>query len=112
MAVRPVDLQQVLVQLPEVGRDAATQQQQPAAAQQLLANEEAKRRQENAETVKQFDETGMAAVHERGQREDQEDASGDEQQAQGQAETDEESQAVAAARAAQARLGRHIDIQA
>jgi len=110
MAVRPVDLQQVMVKLPDIGRDAASQQQQPVAVQHILADEDAKRRQERAETVQQFDEAGMAAVHERDARENHENASANEQHDESQAETDEGAQAVAA-QAAQTRLGRHIDIQ-
>jgi hypothetical protein len=114
MAIRPVDLQQVLTKLPDIGRDSATQQQQPLAAQHLLASEDAKRRQERAETVKSFeDEAGLAAVHERqqgGQQPHQESDS--EEQAQAEPGDSPEGEAVAAARAAQARLGRHIDLQA
>jgi hypothetical protein len=109
MAIRPVDLQQAIVKAPDVTRDA-TVQQQAATAQQAHMAHETKRQADRAETVAQFEEAGAVLIRER-------QARGGEQQDQQQQEQDEpegeaSAEEAAAKAAAQAKLGRHVDLQA
>ena len=109
MALRPVDVQQVLAKLPDAMRDSATQQAQPAAAQQALAGDEARRHEQLAQTVHGFDESGMAAVHERNGQASQEQA--DDQERREDEQGDQAGAQAPGSRAPQVRLGRHIDLQ-
>lgn len=109
MAIRPVDLQQTIMKSPDVTRDVSAQQQ-AATAQQAQIAEHTKRQAQAAETVAQFEEAGAVMIRERQSRGDQQDA---EQQAKQQPEAEAEAEAeTPAAKAAAARLGRHIDLQA
>ncbi|HEX6511112.1 MAG TPA: hypothetical protein VF157_02355, partial [Chloroflexota bacterium] len=61
MAIRPVDLQQVVMKSPDVTRDVAVQQQ-IAASQQTQTAEHTRRRAEQAETVQQMEEEAGAVL--------------------------------------------------
>ena len=108
MAIRPVDLQQVMVKGPDVTHDAAAQSQ-AATAQQAQTERTAKRQAEQAETVQQFEEAGAVLVRERqagaGQQGQQEASSKREPDADG-------AEAGTPKGTVQTRLGRHIDMSA
>jgi len=115
MALRPIDLQQVMVKSVDVTREASQQQQLAAAAQQNLAAQLKTRDAQKTEQVQDFDEVGAAAVHERQPRSGREDEPGDESSR----ETETEDEAVAANATAAAlrglprpKVGRHVDVQA
>ena len=110
MAIRPVDLQQTIIKTQDVTRDVSSQQQ-AGVAQQAHTAAASKRQAEKAETVQHLeDEASAALVRERqargGQQHDEQDG-----QPPREGET-EEDEALTKAAAAQARLGRHIDLHA
>jgi len=113
MAMRPLDLQQVVVKSLDVARETVQQQQLAAAAQDTLAAQQHKRSQLKTETVQQFEEAGAAAIHERGAR------SGDSRQQPDTEEAEEPDQDVMVQQQVNAknglarpRVGRHVDMQA
>ncbi|HLG74334.1 MAG TPA: hypothetical protein VK009_28280 [Chloroflexota bacterium] len=111
MAIRPVDLQQTIMKAPDVTRDVSVQQQS-ASAQQAHMAQDTKRQAERAETVAQFDEEAAAVlVRERDAGEGQQQSQQRKQKQEGEADPIAE-EAAAKAAAAQARVGRHIDLQA
>ena len=109
MALRPVDLQQVVMKAPDASRDPAAQNA-AASAHQAQTAQHANKRAQQAETVQQFEEAGAILIRDRdsGNRQQQEDA--EEQQAEAESFADEPNQMTG--NAPQARLGRHIDLQA
>ena len=114
MAVRPVDLQQVVVKVTDVVRDASVQQQQLASSQQVTI-EQGRRHAQRAETVQSFDEAGAAAIHERDPRSGHQTP--DDEQGEEAAEFAEETPVLSLAlgrsgKAARPRVGRHVDLQA
>jgi len=115
MAIRPVDLQQVVVKSLDVTRDTAAQQQAAAAAQQNLAESLKKKALERAETVSEPEEFGAAAVHDRGAR-SQQQAEDEEAEAEQQDPMEHAPINQQAANKVQAmyrpRVGRHVDVQA
>jgi hypothetical protein len=111
MAIRPVDLQQTIMKAPDVTRDVSSQQQ-GALAQQAHTAHDTKRQAERAETVAQFeDEAAAVLVRERDARDHQQQEQRKKNQQEGEADPLAEDAAAQAA-AAQARLGRHIDLSA
>ena len=114
MAIRPSDLQQVVVKSLDVTRDTAAQQQGVVASQQTLAEQLKRKALERTETVQQFDEdAGAAAVHERDSRRQQHQEQESQARRQKPAIPDETKQEAAAkATVAQPRVGRHVDLQA
>ncbi|HLQ33709.1 MAG TPA: hypothetical protein VK457_13565 [Chloroflexota bacterium] len=110
MAIRPVDLQQVVVKSLDVTRDTAAQQQ-AAGTQQAQTTEQANRRAHQAETVNEFDEAGAVLIRERQARGQQGEQREDEEQEQAEEEATVDGTSGKGA-APQVRLGRHIDLQA
>jgi len=113
MAMRPIDLQQVVVKSVDVARETVQQQQLAAAAQDTLVAQQHKRSQLKTETVQQFEEAGAAAIHERGAR------SGDswqepdpEEPADPQEDSVPQQQFNAKNGLPRPRVGRHVDVQA
>jgi hypothetical protein len=107
MAIRPVDLQQVVMKSPDVTRDASVQQQ-AATAQQAHTTELAKRQAQQAETVQQFEEAGAVLIREREARQDQRQRSR-KKEAEAEELAEEE---VNPKSGSPARLGRHVDLSA
>ena len=110
MAIRPVDLQQALMKSPDVTRDASVQQQATVAHQAHTA-EHTKRQAERAETVAQFDEADAVLIRERQARGGQQGEEQPKDKQDGEADPAAEDAAAKAA-VAQARIGRHVDLQA
>jgi hypothetical protein len=109
VAIRPVDLQQVVMKSPDVTRDTAAQQQ-AATTLQAQATEVTKRQAQQAETVQQFEEAGAVLIRDRqsrgGQQEQQLEDSAKEQADTAAGEKDTPKGA------APTRLGRHVDLNA
>ncbi len=110
MAVRPVDLQQVVVKAPEVTRNEASQERQGTIAQQALAGEVAKAQDERRERVQQFEQAEGTLIRER-------EARSGGRQAEARSEEDAEDAETAGDQpvpqgARRPALGRHIDIRA
>lgn len=113
MAIRPIDLQQVVLKSVDVARDQGAAQQQAAAAQQSLASDLSKRQDEKAETVQQFDEAGQAAIHDRGDRSAHSYQESEPQQGEaGDEDPVAQQQQAANTGLPRPRVGRHIDVQA
>ena len=115
MAVRPIDIQQVMVKSVDVTREASQQQQLVAAAQENLAAQLKTRDAQKTETVQDFDEVGAAAVHDRRPRSGRDDQPGDESGAE--TEQDDAAASVDLAQASlrglpRPKVGRHVDVQA
>ena len=108
MAIRPVDLQQVVMKSPDVTRDVSVQQQ-AATAQQAHTAELTKRQAQQAETVQQFEEAGAVLIREREAGKDQRQQSR-KKDPEAEAETAEDD--VNPKAATPARLGRHVDLSA
>ena len=113
MALRPIDLQQVMVKSVDVTRETVQQQQLAAATQENLAAQLKTRHAQKTETVQDFEEVGAAAIHERGPR-----SGGDGQAFDDEAgEQEQDAPPLAPAQAAlrglpRPRVGRHVDVQA
>ena len=109
MAIRPVDLQQVVVKASDVTRDASGQQI-AAAAQQTETAQQTNRHAQQAETVQDFEEAGAILIRDRQSRGQNDQEAEDEEQA----PEDESSEGSNQGKGAppQLRLGRHIDLQA
>jgi hypothetical protein len=116
MAIRPVDLQQVVAKSVDVTRDTAAQQQGAIAAQQTLAEQLKKRAIERTETVSQFDEeAATASVHERRERQRQQQDDPDRREGRGQEGPEPQApinQQNASKAVLQPRVGRHVDMSA
>ena len=116
MALRPVDLQQVMVKSVDVTRETAQQQQSAAAVQEGLATELKARQEQKTETVQDFEEVGAAAVHERGPRSEQ-DQQADRRPAAEEQHDEDEGASLSATDAVlralpRPKVGRHVDVQA
>lgn len=109
MAIRPVDLQQVVMKSPDVTHDASAQLQ-AATTQQAHTAELAKRQAQQAETVQQFEEASAVLIREREAGKDQRQQSR-KKDAEGEADASGEDD-VNPKPGSLARLGRHIDLSA
>lgn len=109
MAIRPVDLQQVVMKTPDVTRDTAAQQQ-AATVQQAQTAEVTKRQAQQAETVTQFEEAGAVLIRERegGRRGQERRPANDKDEAGASAENDD----AVPQNTTTGRLGRHVDLSA
>ncbi len=110
MAIRPVDLQQVVVRATDVGRDSATPQQ-AAAAQQSHTAEQARRHERQAETVQTFEEAGAVLVRERQARSGQQDEPDKKKDQQAADEEGKTADVPFPGAVSRPPLGRHVDLQ-
>lgn len=112
MAIRPIDLQQVLAATPDASRNTAAQQQ-AASAQQVHVDHDSKRHaEEAAETVQRFEEAGSAVIRDQRGQSGQQGADADEDDQEQESAEDEQAGAAQITSAPTVRLGRHVDMQA